>query len=924
MKYRNRILSKKEREEVLFFLLQEKNPYVNFKLTEDDFSKIKKLEIHLQLGYAIQLLYLREKGINIGSMYERIPENIVKYVALQLHCNTVFLEKYWKIKNTSNRHFQEIYQSLKFSKFQYTKDLKNKIYKIVFFNGNNLDMVKEFFLLLKSSKIIPPKISVIEYFLWTAIANSESDICSKILKQGIDKEKLKILLNIEINGTSTYSRIKNITVNSNSTGVKELLKVIKELDMYCNRIDLSFLSEKKLRYFIIEIQRSDKFRIEKFQKQDKKDAYLAMFIYFKRKEFVDMVIEVTSNYANTIMKRSRKKTKEHNIQNHIKLKTNSEKLKEVVTNILKIQGIEELKKYQNLLLPLKNELELQPEEMEDIDFLVKSHQNFNYFDKLLECIQFDSNTKPEFINHLKAFKSFKNKKKVHINTSIFSIQWQKNIKKYGATKKVVELAFLYSIRDYIRSGDIFVRDSRKYNSFDHYLIEQYKEIDTKEARKFVETMKLLIKIPKTIEFSTEIIHDENSVFSDRIYSYFPKITMTEILYEVNSWTKILEDIRDLEKNSLEKQKLLIATLLSNGHNIGFSKMSISSSIDEAVLRRINEFYFNNEALSKAQKTLVNYHHSLKIVGNWGSGASSSSDGMRVPINSKTIYADYNAHYGNKGGGIYRHISDQYTPFYVQMLEGRDSNHVLDGLLYHGTDLGIYEHSTDTAGYTEQMFALTYFLGFNFKPRIKNLAQQQLYAFENVEVEEIKFKKINEKIIIENYNEIVRLIESIRCGKVKASLILQKINSYNKDNGVAKGLKEIGRILKTKYILEYYSDEDLRKEVQKMLNKGEAINSVGRLMFFGKHGRLNENTIEKQLEKASCLNILLSSLIIWNSRYLDKVYWAVKDKEWFDKKEFYRVSPLGTQHVNFLGKYIFEEKIITAEDGLRELSIKDLE
>ena len=313
-------------------------------------------------------------------------------------------------------------------------------------------------------------------------------------------------------------------------------------------------------------------------------------------------------------------------------------------------------------------------------------------------------------------------------------------------------------------------------------------------------MKLLIKIPKTIEFSTEIIHDENSVFSDRIYSYFPKITMTEILYEVNSWTKILEDIRDLEKNSLEKQKLLIATLLSNGHNIGFSKMSISSSIDEAVLRRINEFYFNNEALSKAQKTLVNYHHSLKIVGNWGSGASSSSDGMRVPINSKTIYADYNAHYGNKGGGIYRHISDQYTPFYVQMLEGRDSNHVLDGLLYHGTDLGIYEHSTDTAGYTEQMFALTYFLGFNFKPRIKNLAQQQLYAFENVEVEEIKFKKINEKIIIENYNEIVRLIESIRCGKVKASLILQKINSYNKDNGVAKGLKEIGRILKTKYIL----------------------------------------------------------------------------------------------------------------------------
>ena len=86
------------------------------------------------------------------------------------------------------------------------------------------------------------------------------------------------------------------------------------------------------------------------------------------------------------------------------------------------------------------------------------------------------------------------------------------------------------------------------------------------------------------------------------------------------------------------------------------------------------------------------------------------------------------------------------------------------------------------------------MGFNFKPRIKNIGQQQLYAFESFEANDIKFRKINEKIILENYSEVRRLVESIRCSKVKASLILQKINSYNRKNGVAKGLKEIGRIL----------------------------------------------------------------------------------------------------------------------------------
>lgn len=171
---------------------------------------------------------------------------------------------------------------------------------------------------------------------------------------------------------------------------------------------------------------------------------------------------------------------------------------------------------------------------------------------------------------------------------------------------------------------------------------------------------------------------------------------------------------------------------------------------------------------------------------------------------------------------------------------------------------------------------------------------------------------------------MRLVESIRCGKVKASLILQKINSYNRDNGVAKVLKEIGRIIKTKYIIDYYSDGDLRKEVQKILNKGESINSVARIIFFGKQGRLNVGKIERQLEKVSCLNILLSVLIIWNSRYLEKIYDLVKNEPWFDEEEFKRVSPLGTSHVNFLGRYILEDTTISTKDGLRDLEIKDQE
>jgi len=42
---------------------------------------------------------------------------------------------------------------------------------------------------------------------------------------------------------------------------------------------------------------------------------------------------------------------------------------------------------------------------------------------------------------------------------------------------------------------------------------------------------------------------------------------------------------------------------------------------------------------------------------------------------------------------------------------RDSTYVLDGLLYHESDLRIEEHYTDTAGFTDHVFALMHLLGY---------------------------------------------------------------------------------------------------------------------------------------------------------------------------------------------------------------------
>jgi TnpA family transposase len=76
--------------------------------------------------------------------------------------------------------------------------------------------------------------------------------------------------------------------------------------------------------------------------------------------------------------------------------------------------------------------------------------------------------------------------------------------------------------------------------------------------------------------------------------------------------------------------------------------------------------------------------------------------------------------------FYTHVSDQYAPFHTKVINAtvRDATHVLDGLLYHESDLKIEEHYTDTAGFTDHVFALCHLLGFRFAPRIRDLADDE--------------------------------------------------------------------------------------------------------------------------------------------------------------------------------------------------------
>jgi TnpA family transposase len=71
------------------------------------------------------------------------------------------------------------------------------------------------------------------------------------------------------------------------------------------------------------------------------------------------------------------------------------------------------------------------------------------------------------------------------------------------------------------------------------------------------------------------------------------------------------------------------------------------------------------------------------------------------------------------------------------------------------------------------------------------------------------RTINIKAIRAHWNEILRLATSIKQGTVTASLMLRKLSSYPRQNGVAVALRELGRIERTLFILSWLQSVELR-------------------------------------------------------------------------------------------------------------------
>lgn len=261
----------------------------------------------------------------------------------------------------------------------------------------------------------------------------------------------------------------------------------------------------------------------------------------------------------------------------------------------------------------------------------------------------------------------------------------------------------------------------------------------------------------------------------------------------------------------------------------------------------NNWYVREETLHSGTNEMIHFQYRQPLSHYWGDGRFSSSDGQRFVVAVRTQNATPLPRYFGFGRGLtfLTWTSNQYWQYGTMVTPPthRESTYTLDKILDNDVVVDIKEHTTDTAGYTDLIFALFDLLGIQFAPRLRDISDANLYCIDPTlsyrYLQPIITRKLNLDLIHQHWDDMLRLAASLKLKWTTASLIIRKLQAFPRQHILTRALQEYGRLVKTIFILRYFQSEAYRRRIAAQLNKGEKINALRAHLHSANRGRIRK-------------------------------------------------------------------------------------
>lgn len=561
-----------------------------------------------------------------------------------------------------------------------------------------------------------------------------------------------------------------------------------------------------------------------------------------------------------------------------------------------------------------------------LPFLVKPYQNKRNL--LFECIDLldlkSSTSDRTTETMIKLINSYRSSRKTTINLieaaqliGVKSIKlswlpeaWRKLVTGMNNKKTKVdrinriyfELSVFEQIKKELRNGDLYIEQAEEYDDpqKDYISDEEYDaEIEDclaqlnfpSDPHEFVTQLKKQV-ISRADQVDADFPENESVSFKNGkisiqrikgtprsnelkaidklINERLPKVNIIDVLIEIEkslNLHKIFRPLSGFDPKINNRIKRFISTLFCFGCNLGATQTA--DAIKNFTRKQISWLNFNhvNESkLTLAIEKVINRYNRFDLPKYWGSGDHASADGTIWNLYEENLVSEMSLRYGRYGGIGYYHVSDKYIALFSHFIPcgAWEAIYILDGITNNNSDIKPSILHGDTQAQNFPVFALSYLLGIELMPRIRNLHDLTFYRPEKGK----KYSNINSlfgepikwDLIELHFKDIFRVVLSIKKGKMSPSTLLKRLCVNSKKNRLYFAFRELGRAIRTLFLLKYIGDIDVRKTIQTSTNKSEQFNGFVKWLFFGNDGIIAEN-IRRQQGKIIKFNHLVANMVV---------------------------------------------------------------
>jgi TnpA family transposase len=410
---------------------------------------------------------------------------------------------------------------------------------------------------------------------------------------------------------------------------------------------------------------------------------------------------------------------------------------------------------------------------------------------------------------------------------------------------------------------------------------------------------------------------EGFALIDRLLSErMPECSIVDVLTDTEhwlNWTAAFGPLSALESRLISPRQRYVTTTFCYGCYLGPTQTARSvASVDRRQVAYVNQYHITEQKLLDAIVSVINRYNRFELTKWWGSGKRAAADGTKWDVYEQNLLSEYHIRYGGWGGVGYYHVSDTYIALFSSFIACGvwEAIYILDGLLENRSEIRPDTLHADTQGQSEPVFGLAYLLAIQLMPRIRNWKHLHLYvpseqfALEQIEhIRELFSGTIDWTLIKTHLPEMVRVAISISQGRIRSSAILRKLGTYSRKNKLYWAFCELGRVVRTVFLLNFISNPELRRTINAATNVAENWNECVKWVAFGGEGVIRQNNREEQ-RKIIRYNHLVANLVVFhNVVSMTRVLQELVDEDYPITPEIIaNFSPYRTEHLNRFGRY----------------------